>query len=485
MAESHFDRRRRERQALVRARWAALRGLPAVLVVVACVSALTLAQARLRQGDVRRRYLEAAQAATEAADWDLVETLGRKLAHLRPSDPIGQYFIALSADGNGQQRRAVRLMRQIAPRDRRGFTPAHWWLVRSMTTRESPLTSSEVGEVRDHLVQFLRVNDDHVEANVLLAQTEFAAGELDAAVRQMEVAGNLNPQLHLTAARFASRLGRSAVARSQTEQASRYYRQQVKDSPDDVAARLTWAETLTMLGETEQAARALSSAPTVSDDPRLLAGYVRLCNSTFDILQVSADATGADGRQQLALLKQSLRIAPQSSSVLKRLAQLAIQDGEAGQEAADLLAPYLTAGTAPATVHLVLGNDSVDRQDYHAAERHFARAHQLNPAFPACLNNLAWSIAQGDSPDLDRALSFADQATRQEPERPEFHETRGQILLMLGRFEEAVPELQFGLYTEGDVSSTHTKLAEAYQALGRPVLATHHRTQGQAEGTSR
>ena len=420
MAESHFDRRQREWHSYVTARWAAVRGLPAVTILVASMAVLTLAQLRQRQGEIRGRYLDAVQNAARDEDWSLVETLGRKLAHLRPADPIAQYYIALSAAGNGQSDRAVRLMKQIAPRDRQGFGPAQWWLIRNLATQRPQLTAAELREFRDRLHQFLELQHDHPEAHVLLAQAEAALGDLDAAVRQMSIAARVEPNLHLTAARFASRLGQNSDARTQAEQASRHYEWYVDEHPEDVDVRLNFSDTLTMLGEPDRAARVLIAGFELTQDPRLQVGFVELCCKTFDIHQLADGPSDSSSQRQLSLLQLSLRCAPHSKPLLKRLAQLTVQQTPAAAEAKDLLDPYLKNGSAPAVVHLVLGTDALERGQYDIARTHFGRAHEMDSAFPACLNNFAWSLAHGEHPDLDRALSLANEATSQDPDRPEF-----------------------------------------------------------------
>ena len=58
---------------------------------------------------------------------------------------------------------------------------------------------------------------------------------------------------------------------------------------------------------------------------------------------------------------------------------------------------------------------------------------------------------------------------------PNFHDTRGHVLLALGRPGEALDALETAL--AGGMAGTeglHRRLAEAYAALGRPELAAAH-----------
>ena len=91
------------------------------------------------------------------------------------------------------------------------------------------------------------------------------------------------------------------------------------------------------------------------------------------------------------------------------------------------------------------------------------------------MNNLAWSLANSQPPQLLRAEQLASSAVELAPGRPEFHETRGQILLLQGRHREALPDLERGLQSGGDTSVTHASLAEVYELLGQQDLAEKHR----------
>jgi predicted Zn-dependent protease len=97
------------------------------------------------------------------------------------------------------------------------------------------------------------------------------------------------------------------------------------------------------------------------------------------------------------------------------------------------------------------------------------------------LNNLAWVLMQDEDPDLERALKVADSALAMAPDRAEIRETRGQILLGLERWKEAVAELELALQELGGRPRLHRGLAEGYRRLGETELAEEHQRESDRE----
>jgi len=60
------------------------------------------------------------------------------------------------------------------------------------------------------------------------------------------------------------------------------------------------------------------------------------------------------------------------------------------------------------------------------------------------------------------------------PQNANFRETRGEVLVKLGRWQEAVLDLEYALPTLGSRRNTHAALAEAYHGLGSQELAAQH-----------
>ncbi len=115
------------------------------------------------------------------------------------------------------------------------------------------------------------------------------------------------------------------------------------------------------------------------------------------------------------------------------------------------------------------------RGDATSARTHLEEADRLGPGTPLVANNLAWVLARAEPPDLARALSLADLAVERQPDARRFHGTRGDVLARLGRWRDALPELEAGLADAPDDPDLHRALAVAYENLGDLAMAARHR----------
>ena len=180
-------------------------------------------------------------------------------------------------------------------------------------------------------------------------------------------------------------------------------------------------------------------------------------------------------KERLSLLERGLRLAPNSLALLGQLgAVLERRDAEA-DDVRTTLKSLVTDGKAGATTYAMLGIDAYIRGRSAEARAYWEQAFQIDPAASLVANNLAWVLAHEDSPDLDRALELADRALGKRPNDPFFHGTRGYILMKLRRWSEALVELKAKLAALPDRVDTHLDLAEVYDHLELPELATAHR----------
>jgi tetratricopeptide (TPR) repeat protein len=191
-----------------------------------------------------------------------------------------------------------------------------------------------------------------------------------------------------------------------------------------------------------------------------------------------------DLETRLQIIQQGLRYAPQNGNLVKQLVALT-HDGPKGESARDALATLLAEGKSTAVVHLALGNDAWQRGQKELARKHFTLSFESAPQMPEVANNMAMILAVGDQPDLPRALSIIQSVLEKFPEQPNFRETRGQIHAKMGRWEEAVIDLEYALPKLVSTRATHETLAEAYKALGsQPLAAEHLRLAKAAAGQS-
>jgi len=195
---------------------------------------------------------------------------------------------------------------------------------------------------------------------------------------------------------------------------------------------------------------------------------------------------------RLRIVQLGLQHAPANQDLLKALASLSGLRGAEGDTARQAVNQLLAAGENVALLHFCLGGLAWQQGDLEKTRFHFDAAYASAPQAPDIANNLAAVLANGEKPDLARALAIIQPLVERFPNHPYYRDTRGQILLRLGRDREAVQDLEFSLAKLDDPRPTHKALAQAYRKLGISDLAEEHerraamptaRPAGSAEGS--
>ena len=450
-------------------RWLLL-SLPAVAALLA--AAWIVGQHRREPvGERVRAYEAAGMAALTRGDAPAADICFRRLAQLAPDSPTATYGLALAAERQQDLPRARQGMRQIAPQDRAGYPPAHFWLAQDLARQDVPATPRTLAVLEHDLRQAVRSASHQLEARVLLSQLCAAGGRTPEAIQQLEQVVSARPEYQLDLARLYARAGRDLEAAQAAAKAETVDRARLQAAPTQPRHRLRLASAQLLQGRYEDAVQTLTAGLKLSDlrvyHQALAAAYVRW-------FEDRERADQAITPQQLGCLERALEHDADNARVLAILARLATQDGQAAADATALLKPALAQGAAPAVVHLILGTHCLNQGDLDQGVMHLEQARQLNPRIPTVLNNLAWGLAERGAADLERALELAQAAQRLSPD-PEFCDTVGTILIKLGRPKEAVPELEKALRGLSGRAEIHGKLADLYEQLCDSELAALHR----------
>ncbi len=142
-----------------------------------------------------------------------------------------------------------------------------------------------------------------------------------------------------------------------------------------------------------------------------------------------------------------------------------------------MLEQQIAQGSSIAIAHFALGTAKWMDGGHDDALWHTERALELQPSMADVANNLAWLLAQGDSPDLPRALALIETALAKRPADYRYRDTRGTILMKLRRWNDALADFEtiLPLVPPRDRSGVHRNLAEIYDALQKPEIAGLHR----------
>jgi tetratricopeptide (TPR) repeat protein len=455
-----------------------LLGSPALLTGIGVVIVAWLA-ASTPAPELQARYVAEGRAAHDRKNYSRALTCYERAAAQAGQDqPEVLYGLALAAEQVGHTDRVVGLMTELAPPDRKGYAPAHfWWACVLLRDAQPTAQARDAAEV--HLVRALDGElPDRGAAHGLLGQLYLAKGRLDEAELHLTKAIRTRPQLRLWLARLFAARKDLPRARQEAEWALRLYRGRAQADLDDHLARLTWADATAFLEDYPGAVTILQEGLAATRAAVYRSALARVYLAWYDSRQ--RDGKSSPG-EHLELLSKGLSYEPTDRDLLNRLLGCLEAPGEGADRARALLQRLLAEGKATAYVHFALSVDAWRRGKSDEARLHLELAHKADPALPLVANNLAWSLAQEKKADLPRALDLVNLALKQEPTNPTFRDTRGRIYLKMGRCEDALADLEAALSSSPNNPSVHLALAEAYDRLGNPPLAAEHRRLARAE----
>ncbi|HJN09212.1 MAG TPA: tetratricopeptide repeat protein [Pirellulaceae bacterium] len=458
-----------------------LEGLPAILfaglVLVPSMSSRFMNSNRLTD-----RYKVAVNDAIARDDPVTADVYMRKLLRLEAMDPKIRYAMAYVAGHQGDVRRESRLLTELASSEH-GHPRAHLWMAKQIAAGKTTWTDEETDKLVGHLQAAIHSPSPPAEAHVMLGQVYLRREDYPAALVHLEAALPQRPELHLTIGQVYLILDDAQRAHGELQRAARHFEQRVETDVNDVDAIVSWALACRLQEEVSEAqAILLQGLEHQPNDPRLRRFLASNYVDESDQLMQSPLQHFA---QRLQLLEKALQYAPNYPPALSRLATFFALKGDLGEQARMKLKETLAAGKATATVHLILGTQSVAKGDMKAAALHFEQAHELNPKMPVLLNNFAWLLASQDEPELDRALELVNRALKIQPAEPRIRETRGQIYAKQGHWRKALSDLEFALPTMVGNRELHQTLATVYHNLGDAELAVEHERRANGDAVQR
>lgn len=303
------------------------------------------------------------------------------------------------------------------------------------------------------------------QKQLAIAKLTALAGNIDEAATLYLKLVDTAPLVRLDLAEMLRRYGR-------TQEAETHYLKLLdgvdpKRPPDDATLRLAYGTANRRL---ERFAAARDWFAPLSD--ALPAAEQMLIET---LLTWSDRLPESESKLRLELLVETLRRSPQQLEAWKQILNLSAGDGPSAADAQRTLTDLLAQGDAGSEVYALLGTHALQQRDEAAALRYLEQAERLNPQSGAVMNNLAWLLAFGKQPDLQRALVLANAAVLRYPHDPRLRDTRGRIFAKLRRWSDALSDLEQCRQAYDADPTYHQTLAEVYEQLGLAEPAEAHR----------
>ncbi|MCU0228015.1 MAG: tetratricopeptide repeat protein [Bryobacterales bacterium] len=254
------------------------------------------------------------------------------------------------------------------------------------------------------------------------------------------------------AAAEAQEKGMSALEAQRFGEAVQHLRQAVDLAPEDVPSRFYLAQALAQSGKEEE------SLPHYE---KLVEMQPELVEARLNYAQVltSLERHGEAAEQ----LEAASRLKPDDPSVRFQLGYAELRAGEA-EKARARFARLVEDDPRDADHHYGLGQAYFLMKDLDAAEASFREAAQRDPRYRNGL--LAVAEAWQEAGGLEKAAALFGEF----PENADAARRAGELLVELGKNEEAIASLEAGL-ASAPTFANRRNLAVAYQRAGKPEKA--------------
>lgn len=300
-------------------------------------------------------------------------------------------------------------------------TPSPFSLLSRAGQREPRDTEGRLAD----LGEALTIDPSFIPALMTRAQTYYGAARYDEALADTAEVIRRDPKIsdaYLLRANIFRSMGRRDDALAEAEAI-------VSANPDEAFAHVAAGKIYSNFGMREQALAAIDLALAIRPEP-----YIYVNRSEV--------RDPADVAARLADLDEALRLAPSDPSTIAVKARLLSETGD-NQAAAAILAQGVEG--RPNDAYLLTSRGialwRLGRRD--EAESDFAHAReQVSDAI--ALNGLCYTKAEANVA-LDRALAECEESLRLRPDVAATLDSRGAVLLRLGRLDEAIRDFDRAL----------------------------------------
>lgn len=455
------------------AKWRTLwYGMPFTVATVGSLLLVLACRGAQRPSMMVQDYLAVARQAQRAESHKAASLYYERVLQLRNGrDNETLYNIALAAEGLGNTDRVEAIMRVLAPPDEAVYARAHVWQARRLADKNE-FAPEDFQRVHSHLRYAVQLDPKDAEARSMLAMYYIRMDRWSQALEHLTIAARQRPDMLLTLARAHAVRGNTVQGKFYGERALAHHKRQCELKPHDVSARLQWADSVTFLEDFPQAVAILTEGLTLKDELAYRQALARVYVTWSDTI----DGSAVEARlERLKLIEAGIAVYPDDIMLFDRMMAVLRREDNVSGTAREFLIARIARGEALVVSHLMLGTDAGERGDYEQAIKHLEQAYNLDPNAPIVANNLAWYLLNNDTIDLNRAYELVSALAERWPLMAAIHDTRGQILAKMGRWDEALAELQKGLAQMRGRVRTHEALAEVCEQLGMNDIADEHR----------
>jgi tetratricopeptide (TPR) repeat protein len=426
------------------------------------------------------QYNLALKAAREEKDYERVRLYQLKLAQLGADTEFTDYQTALALAKDGDVEQAYVRMQQLAPDDRAGYLPAHSWIIEQLVSENLELSADE----RQRL---LKLHLDHAQTlgakgdtlRLLRAVTLVQERKIAEAVELLEPLATRMPPAATMRMDCNIALNRLDDARRDARTVRLHMEDRTRNgatlSPQEYRS---WTVAEDLLGNLTKAHSLAEQWHRLEPEDATARGV--LIDLSQRMFQDTLALPNPDSDRLTELFLQAAELADDPKALQEQITLLYRMRAEYPL-AQRLVEEVLSSPRAPAAILEAAGTIAATFGETDKAQSYLQRAVQKDPRNAVAWNNYAWLVAHDPNGDLENALQAVNTALEIRPNDIRFRETRGQVLVRLGRWKESIEDLEFAANGLPQSRDIHLSLAKAYDALGDRQLARVHREHAGSE----
>jgi tetratricopeptide (TPR) repeat protein len=450
-----------------------------VLALLSPIVGAAVWGATIGKGSIAGQYRAGIEEAKEADDYATIALYERKLAQLGVDTTTRDYQTALELAKNGEIEQAYERMRKLASENQPGHLPAHYWIFMQ-------LVSSSLNVPDDERLELAAAHLDHIKTlgmrrealDALRAILMVQRGELEEAADILAPLVQSNSWAAQQRFQLNLQLEREDEAREDAKMVRIHYSEQQRRGHEPLTSQeyQAWAQAERLLGNTAAWARVVRDWLEEAPENAYARQSVAMLNHREfnDLLRSNYADPGALAQRlvtMVQLVEDPLVLEPQIAALY----------GVRGQSAPirAMIDDLITSPDTPPALKATLGALAAQEGNMELARTLLGQVVQADPINAVAWNNYAWALSQPPEPRYEEALEAVNRALKIQPNEARFRETRGQVMVALGRWEQAVLDLEYALNGITDAGPLHIALATAYENLGLAELAAVHRRAGE------
>jgi tetratricopeptide (TPR) repeat protein len=421
-----------------------------------------------------KQYNVVVNEAREKKDYKRVQLFQRKLAQLGVSTDLAAYQTALALEKDRELDQAFERMQQLAPVEEAGYIRAHLWIIEHLVSDELKLPKEESQRLlKIHLAHVERLGARGPQLQLLNAVALVRDGQLVEAAEKLAPLVTSHPVAAMMRMECNLTLNRTDDARSDARMVRLHMRNRASRGKELTAEECrVWLAAEGLLGDLPKAHELAKQWHKL--EPNNKVARTILVDLSGQLFKVSLGVPDPDPDYLTDLFLLAAELTDDPKGLQGQFASLyrLRSDFPLAQQVVDRI---VNSPRTPAPILEAAGTVAAMLDEPKRAKVYLQQALKKDPQNSVALNNYAWLIIQEPNPNLSAALTAVNQAIEIAPKDFRYRETRGQILVRLGRWQEAVDDLEYAANGMPSSKEIHLALAKAYDALGDRQLAQVHR----------